>query len=347
MRLDLFSERSEPATPRRRQEARRRGQVAVSRDLTAAVSLLVLSIFFLIWGPSWLGELATSFGLMVGDLGQSPFTALADLGGSFAALAIVPLALAFAVTLMTGFAQTGLLLRPAALIPDFTRLNPAAGLQRLFSRQALVQAGKSLLELVLLGVLAFTTLSGLVPTLLNGAAPAGVALAVFQTAAGLAVKLAVVYLLLAVFDYAFQRRQMEQRLRMTRAEVREEARQTEGAPEVRRQQRQRQRRLSRQRMMAAVRTAQVVVTNPTHLAVALRYVHGVTPAPVVVAKGRGFMAERIKEEATRHGVEIVQNPPLAQALYRGAEVGDAIPPDLYRVVAELLAVIFRKRGEVP
>jgi flagellar biosynthetic protein FlhB len=349
VRLDLFAERSEPATPRRRQRARREGQVAVSRELTAAVALFALALYFQVAGPTWVGELASDVaGLLALPATTPPAPALGVLGQAFVALTAPALLAAFVMALLVGVGQTGLLFRPAALLPDFGRLNPFAGLARLFSRQAAGEALKALVKLVLLVWLAWSTLGGLLPSLLAaaGGSVAGSAQLAFAAAAGLSVKLAGAYLLLAGADYAVQRARVEARLRMTRAEIREELRETEGSPEVRRRIRQRQRRATRQRMMAAVRTATVVVTNPVHLAVALRYVHGVTLAPTVVAKGRGYVALRLKEEARAHGVEIVENAPLAQALYRSTEVGDAIPPELYRAVAELLAVIFRKRGGV-
>lgn len=319
--------------------------MAVSREVVSAVTLLGLSLFFYLAGPNWLGLLATEFAglLALAHLPTSPLAGLHTMVLDLAWLILPPLLVGFGLSLVAGLGETGLLIRPLAWLPDFSRLDPRQTIGRLFSRQALFELAKSFLKLCLLGYLTVRTVTGLIGVVVNLPSPPSTAVAAFGAASVLAVQLSVAYLLLAGVDYLVQRARFEASLRMTREELKEELRQTEGAPEVRRHLRQRQRRIARARMMAAVKTAQVVVTNPTHVAVALRYVPGVMAAPKVVAKGRGYLALRIRQEAERHGIEIVTDPPLAQALDRSTEVGDSIPVELYQAVAELMAVIYRKR----
>lgn len=355
LNLQLFAaeEKTEEPTPHRREEVRRRGQAARSADLNAAVVLL--ASLFVLWGGHryFLERLAAiSYGVWGGNLDtELTVSGLSTLFWNkivFVAQGMLPLvAAAVAAGLVVNFAQVGWTVSFEPLKPRLENINPARGLQRLFSRRALVDLVKALLKVVLTGLLVFSMIRGKLPQLLlliytgSGWQVYGVVSSLL-----LRVALAVVtaYLVIAFFDYLFQKRQFLQQLRMTRFELKEELRQTEGDPHVRARLRQRQRQLARQRMMQQVPQATVVVTNPTHLAVALRYEEKTMSAPVVVAKGANWLAERIVSVARKHRVPVVQNPPVAQALYRTVEVGREIPPELYHAVAEILAMLYRARA---
>ncbi|HAI20827.1 MAG TPA: flagellar biosynthesis protein FlhB, partial [Clostridiales bacterium UBA8153] len=341
MQLQLFSqEKREAPTQRKRQEARRKGQVFQSAELSAAVGLLAVYYAVRLTAPR-VAELARS--LLVEhwqelrpvdtvDAAQALYLTAVRWAGAMA----WPLAAAaVGASLVVGTAQTGLGFNGGLLAPKLERLNPLAGLQKLFSRRTLVEGAKAVLKVTLVGAVVWTALerrAGVWPTLgLMHPLPA-VGL-VAEAVHGVAVPAGLVLLGLGAIDYAYQWWEHEKNLRMTRQELKDELKDTEGRPEVKAAQRTRQRLLARRRMMAAVAKSDVVVTNPIHYAIALKYNLAVAPAPEVVAKGRDLMAARIVAEARKHRVAIVPNPSLAQALYRSVDIGDYIPPQLYQAVA--------------
>ncbi len=347
----MASERTERATPRRRQEARKRGQVARSVDLTSALALLA-GAFFLPWyaGASieslW-GYLYRSFaGPLPTDLTPPDLLELAWTSGTMLLSFTLPiLGLFLLVGVGSTLLQAGFVFAPAALKPDLRRIDPIAGFQRLFSRRGLFETAKALIKIGIVLAVTYPLVQRDLPRYadLTGADPLVIARAIGWSIRDLALRIGAAYLALAILDYAFQRWDLEQRLRMTRHEVKEELRQTEGDPEVKARIRRLQRQYAMQRMMAQVPKATVVVTNPTHLAVALRYEPGSMRAPVVVAKGAGAVAERITAIARQHAVPVLRNQPLARALYRTVEVGQEIPVTLYEAVADIIAYVYRLR----
>lgn len=355
-RMDLqrfAGERTLPATPRHRQKARERGQVARSTDLSAAAGFLSASAVLAVGARAGSGAFA---GWAVGLWGTPPPPDL-SIGGAmtvltsglwaFARLAGPPLGAAAAGTLAAGVAQTGFVLSLRPLAPDLTHLDPVQGLRRMFSRRALVELAKAAVKLGAICGLVWVPADHLVLVLLGGGLNPGAAAALTYGAAQ-AILLRGGLLLLAVgaADYFYQRSELDATLRMTQQEVRQEVRESEGDPAVRARRRRRQRELSRRRMLADVRHADVVVANPTHFAVALRYDGRTMAAPVVVAKGTDFMAERIKAIARAANVLIVENPPLARSLHAASKVGQHVPAALYKAVAEVLAYVWRVRGRV-
>jgi len=240
-------------------------------------------------------------------------------------------------------AQSSFVISAHPLGLKWARLSLGQGLVRMVSRQSVFAMLRSVLRLVLVGLVAFLFLRGRAAALVMlAAAPIpSAAAALGSLIFGLLVRIAGVLLLCAAADYLYQRHEHERRLRMTRHEQREEHKQTEGDPLVRSRIRERQRAMARQRMIDAVKRATVVITNPVEIAVALRYDAEKTPAPIVVAKGRLLMAERIRDEATRHSVPVTPSPDLARALYRSVPIGRQIPPELYQAVAEILAFVYR------
>ncbi|MBX5476768.1 MAG: flagellar biosynthesis protein FlhB [Clostridia bacterium] len=355
MDLQLFAEeRRFPATPKRRREARRRGQVAHSGDLSAAVVLLGVAAVAQWWAPAAARRVAAFavhlWSTPVGGIwdGQAPYGVLAAATSAFLGAAAPLLAAGALVGAAVGVAQSGFGFSLLAAAPQWSRVNPLAGIGRLFSSRSLVELVKSLLKLAVVGALTYAsvarTISAMPVWLESGVGGAMVQVA--QATVTLIWRLGLAFLVLAAADYAYQRFMHEQSLRMTRQEVREETRESEGDPQLRARIRRRQREIARRRMLHDVRHADVVVTNPTHYAVALRYRPGIEAAPVVVAKGKGWLALRIRELARAHGVTVMEDPPLARALYAGTRVGQAIPIELYQAVAQVLAYVWRLKGKV-
>jgi flagellar biosynthetic protein FlhB len=346
------AEKTEPATPKRRDDARRKGNVAQTRDLPS-VGVLVTA---LLAGGSFLGmrlfhAVAGQARGAWGSLSLPPDN-LADFHAlwlrhlGLVASGVLPLmALLAAAALLVQLAQVGPLFSFEALQPKGERLDPIQGLKRMVNLDRLVELAKAGLKIAVVGGLAWWLVGAEVDSLLglSGASLAG-SLGVAGT---LARRVALVVLgalaVMAAFDFVYQRWRWEQRLRMSKQEVRDELKQREGNPQIRSRFRSRQLELTRQRMIASVSEADVVVTNPTRYAVALRYERTSMSAPRVLAKGRGYVAQRIRAEAERAGVPIVENPPLARALHRTAEVGRDIPEALFQTVAEVLAFVYRLR----
>lgn len=353
LNLQLFAgeEKTEPATPHRRQEARRKGQVFHSLEFNAAAALLATGAAVFLLLPLWSGQLQVltqeAFLLAPQDWDAAGIYHLMVYFLARFALMVLPLlAVALATALLAGYLQVGFVfsLEPVAL--RFDRLNPLTGLQRLISRRSLALLVRNLLKLLLVGWVVTRCLMGeyaLFPQL-----PLMGIRGFLGFLKGLTFRLwwqsGLAVLALAFGDYAYQKWEYEQSLRMSRQEIREEFKQTEGSPEVRARVRERQRQLARARMLHRVHEADVVITNPTHYAVALKYDSTRMAAPEVIAKGAGLIAERIKAIARQHNVSIVENKPLAQALYRSVEIGESIPAAFYRAVAEVLAYVYRQKG---
>jgi flagellar biosynthetic protein FlhB len=341
--------RTEQATPRRREKARERGQVVRSRELPSALALLTVTV--VIWGQAevwrlqWREFLARTLPLPATDLQQ-----YAGLLQRTALLALrwaaPPLLLSWLIAAGGVLAQGGLVLAPTALSLHPGKLNPASNLGRLFSLAALRALLKSLLPAAYLLYLGITLISSEWDKILRSCflTPSASSTWLFALAYGLVWKSGLVFSVWFLVDYLLERLSFERQLRMSRQEIREEAKETEGHPMIRSRLRRLQRQMRRRRMLKDVARASVVVTNPTEFAVALEYRPEEMAAPVVVAKGCRLLARRIKREANWHAIPIIENPPLAQALYRSVAVGQAIPAKLYAAVAEILAFIYRLQG---
>jgi flagellar biosynthetic protein FlhB len=344
-------QQTEKPTPRRIEKARREGRFVISRDLVTALQFLVFVILLAVAGEGWMA------GLMNGtrqDLAQAFRTQLT--AGSLATLArqtvyrsFAPLALGAAVllgaTLAMQLAVTRGGLAVTRLAPDFARLNPVSRLRQL-PRQNLTSFRQAVLLLPLFVLAAYVVIKNNLAALLVLPLQ-GVAQGARQVAGSiqdLLWKAAILFLALGAFDFWRQHRQYLRDLAMSKQEIREEAKETEGNPQVRGRIRRLQRDLLRRQMMRQVPTATAVVVNPTHYAVAIRYQVDSMSAPKVVAKGKNYLALRIRQLAVHHQVPVIENPPLAQALYGSTEVGQEIPAHLYRSVAEVLAYIYRLMG---
>lgn len=336
-------ERTEQATPRKRQEARQKGQVARSAEINGAAVFLAL-VLMLPFATRWGGErfLAAFQQQLVQAGALRPSDDL--LIGALIFLAPL-LAVAFLTALLTNALQVGLYFTAQPLQPDLNRINPVRGLQRLFSQRSAIELLKAVLKFGLIAWVAWRTLQAEMERLLAaGQLPAPHTLSPTMDALyQVGLRVGVLWLLLAILDYLYQRWDFEKMIRMSRYELKEEYRQMEGDPHLRTRIRQKMQEAARQRSIRNVRRADVVVTNPVTYAVALRYDRATMSAPCVVAKGRGWLAQRIREEALRWHVPIVPNPPLARSLYAQVEVGQEIPSALYQAVAEVLAYVYRMR----
>lgn len=338
------SSKTEKASPRRLQKAREQGQVARSRDLTAGIAAITAILCYAHEMPAfagaWRGLLRSSLDLAA----THPPTAVLDWHSTLPVFQSVALAagLSWIVAVATGFAQGGVVFAPAALAPNWNRLNPASHFEQLFSLAAVSRLLKSLLPTAVVVYLAVAALLRdwpVLPSLLRGSRTG---LAVFATSRmyEIAWKGSLVLLFWAGADYFLERQRHQNELKMSKQDQKDEFKEMEGNPAIKQRIRRLQRQTRRRRMLKDVERAAVVITNPTEFAIALEYRMDMD-APLVVAKGRNLLAAKIKEIARWHGIPTVENPPLAHALYRSVEVGQAIPAKLYVVVAEILAAVWR------
>ncbi|MBU1701708.1 MAG: flagellar biosynthesis protein FlhB [Candidatus Eisenbacteria bacterium] len=344
-----FQERTEQATPRRRLEARREGQVARSREVANAIVLLALTAVFSFYGPTFFTKCRDLLVYFFGNMGTIDLSSQGIVGLQIRLTPVLlgllaPVALtALFSGLVSNVMQVGFHVSSKPLGPKFDRLDPIKGMKRVVSMDSGVELVKSLVKLVIVGSIAWgvvqTAFSTVLPT--TGSALSVIISRVGQLFITMGLRVGLALLILAILDYGYQRYRHDQNIKMTRKEVEEEVKQQEGSPQIKSKVRAQQRRLSWQRMMAAIPKADVVITNPTHYAVALRYDRGKMAAPEVVAKGMRKMALRIREIAEKHNVPIVEDPPLARALHKQTEVGQRIPTALFEAVARILAYVYR------
>lgn len=348
-----FASRTEEATPRKLEEARRRGEVAKTSDLPSAMALAAACATVLVFGGTMGRQLMQSLSLFL----SQPNEMVTELDTGAGALVVrraleagAPLLLS--VMFAAGAAgaaghvmQTGFLWTTDKLKPDPSRLSPMAGFQRIYGVDGIAQFIKTLIKLVITGWVAWRALAPHWGDLANVAigTPESILVATRPIVVALFSSTLAFLFLTAVLDWVWQRQRFLARMRMTREELKEDFRQSEGDPHVKARLKQIRNARARKRMMANVPKATLVVTNPTHYAVALRYVAGETPAPICVAKGVDTLALRIREVAAEHSVPVVEDPPLARALYAGVEVDDTIPHEHYAAVARVIGFILGGR----
>ncbi|MGQ9656252.1 MAG: flagellar biosynthesis protein FlhB, partial [Thermodesulfobacteriota bacterium] len=345
-------EKTEAPTPRRREDARKMGQVARSRELPSAAVLLGGVGFLFLMGGAMVKAMADIWSALIWrsgttNLDDASILPLASWILWKGAMLAGPMVLCMAILAgASQVAQFGLLFSTESLTPKLSRISPVSGLRRLLSLQSLVELVKGLLKLAIVAYVAWRTIAEEWEGLLGlvGASPWVMGSRLGNLILRLGVRMGLLLLGLAILDYLYQRWEHERDLKMTREEVKEEYKQREGDPKVKGRLRQRQREMARSRMIAAVPKADVVIKNPEHLAVALRYDRERMAAPVVVAKGAGYLALRILEVAARHGVAVMEDRPLARALYKSVGLGEQIPVNLYKAVAEVLAHVYRERS---
>lgn len=343
-------ERTEPPTPRRRKEARQKGQVARSQDLTAAVLLLAGFFALALLGPGlWMCLLVIVRAALTGD---TPTDAAEVVPFAAAAVAetlkhVVPFLLILFVAMVAALlAQIGLLFTLNPLTPNLNKINPLSGIQRMFSIRSVMLAAINFGKLLAVGLVAYIVVYQSASAIIH--AFSFEFIDVFRLGSWLLFKLGiylgVALLILALLDFAWQRYRHGQDLKMTKNEVRDELRNMEGDPKIKQRQRQVQLQLATQRLRRDVPTADIVVTNPTHVAVAVRYDADTMVAPKVVAKGADEIALRIRQIAAEFNIPTVERPPLARALFDAVDVGAYVPQQLYQAIAEVLAYVYELTG---
>jgi flagellar biosynthesis protein FlhB len=345
-------ERTEKATPKKRLEARQKGQVARSMDLNGAVVMLAALLALSAFAPGMYHRISDTTRELLRWTAQPEVVGHDGLGKVLSSVAsawllsLLPIAAVCLVAgVLTSLAQVGLKPAPEALKPDPKRMNPASGAKQIFGTHALFEGAKSIVKVSAVGAIAVLAVLPKLEEIaaLVGMPPAVLLPEIARQVLGIAQRAAGAYLVIAIADVAYQRWRHEKNIKMDRQEVKDEHKQQELPSEVKGAQRRRAMELARARMMDAVPTADVVVTNPTHYSVALRY-DSENPAPLVVAKGTDHLALRIRRAAADHGVMVVPDPPLARALYASVDVGRQIPEEMFAAVAQLLAYVYKVAG---
>lgn len=347
-----FQEKTEQPTEKRLEDARKKGKVAVSREINTALIMLFSTIFLYFMVSKGFQEMfkvyanfARNANMEVGPGNMYDIFTFSMTRWLYVVLPV------FGIITVLGVAgsvlQSGFMWSFEALKVDMGKLNPAQGIKNLVSKKSLVELLKSAIKIILLIYVARSLIMSQMPVIfgLTGQDTGTIVSFLGETAFRLTIRIGLVFLFLAALDFAYQKWDYKKSMMMTMQEVKEEHKEREGNPLVKSRIRSLQREMSRRRMMDDVRTADVIVTNPTHFAIALKYKVHEMPAPKVVAKGAGFVAMRIKEMAIQNRVPLVENKPLAQGLYHAVNVGDYIPEKFYLIVAELLAGIFRRKGK--
>ena len=348
-------EQTEKPTPKRRQEAREKGQVPRSTDLAGAVIFLTVVLALHAVFSSMMDGLqggATAYFSHVADPADPTFSSVAGLflqaSSGIGWIVLIVFAIALVAGIGANLMQFGFVWSTVPFRPSFAKLNPINGFKNLFSKRILVNLAKQLLKLGAVVILVYTTIAGNIDMFarLGQISPMGVIHMTFDVIFSIAWKFGALLVIVGILDYVYERWQLEQNLKMTKQEVKDEYRQSEGNPEAKAAVKRRQRDFARRRMMNAVPRATVVVTNPTHFAVALEWDEVKMDAPVVTAKGADLLAKRIRDIAREHGVPIMENPPLARTLYDKVELDHPIPPNLYAAVAQVIAFVYKLKRKI-
>lgn len=361
--LQLFAkegaggEKTEPATEKKLSDARKEGQVAKSREISTAFGLVALFLCLKIWAGQMGRQFIENFNFVYSQLAD--FTKLPD--GMITSrdytillnslllrimLILLPIfAIGVAVVFFIEVIQVKWKVTAKPLQPKLSKINPLKGFKKIFSKEKLFELLKSLVKLALVFYLVYSTMKDSIGKLflLYDMKLIDAVKLFGGMAIDLGLKISLFYIVIGLADYLYQKWKFQDDMKMTKQEVKDEWKNAEGDPEIKGKQRRRMQEASRRRMMAAIPQADVVITNPTHFAVALKYDPEQFEAPYVLAKGEDFLAMRIKEEAKSHEIEIVENKPLARMLYYNVDLGAQIPAELYQTVAEILATIYNKR----
>ena len=351
-------EKTEPATQKKLEDARKEGKVAKSKDLTQAFELVVLFLLLKVF-IGYVGErMVNLFDATIGRMAE--FYQVNQMGVSVHAVttlitsAVLELLLivwpffvfGFVITFLVTIYQVGWKVSGKPMQPKLSKFNPINGFKRIISKDSLFELLKSIIKVVVIIYIAYTSIKDEANNLfilyeisINQA----VAL-VGEIIIDVGLKISIIYVVVGLGDYIYQRFKFNNEMKMTKQEVKDEYKNTEGDPQIKGRIRQKMREVSQRRMMQDVPKADVVITNPTHFAVAIKYDAEVSKAPVVVAKGEDFLAQKIKEVAKENHVEIVENKPLARMLYHNVDIGSEIPPELYQAVAEVLAMVYHMKN---
>lgn len=349
-------EKTEPATAKKLKDARKEGKVTKSKELTSAFDLIVLFLCLKIFVSYVGGNLLGLFDLVYGNMADFVRINEGYMSSQAVSTVLFPVIIRWLLTVLPFFAfgvvitflisviQVGWTVSAKPMQPKLSKFNPINGFKRIFSKDTLFELVKSIFKVGIIIYIAYTSVrdeAGHLFILYELDLKQAIAL-VGTLIIDIGLKISIVYLIIGIADYAYQKWKFNDEMKMTKQEVKDEFKNTEGDPQIKGRQRRKMQEVSQRRMMQDVPKADVVITNPTHYAVALKYEAEVRPAPYVVAKGEDYLAQKIKEVARENNVEIVENKPLARMLYSNVDIGADIPPELYQAVAEILAVIFQK-----
>lgn len=353
-------EKTEPATQKKLDDARKEGQVAKSKEIANGLGLVALFLILKFWAPTMGRQFLELFHATyaripeVTDLtgGTGPSTAATQIF-RFAALRTVIILLpifiiGYLVAFLSDYVQVKWKPTAKPLKPKFNKLNPINGFKRIFSVNSLVELLKSIIKIFLIGYVAYSYLMDRQNNILLLYDVSLIQAIAFigETVINLGLRISLLFMIVAFADFAYQKYKFAKDMRMTKQEVKEEFKNQEGNPEIKGRIRQKMREASQRRMMQALPQADVVITNPTHYAVALKYDADIAPAPFVIAKGEDYLALKIREVAKEHNIEIVENKPLARMLYANVNIDDQVPPELYSAVADVLAYVYHIQGRV-
>ncbi len=344
--------KTERATPKKREEARKRGQVVRSVEINSMLNVLICLIILKIFGEyifknikslsSYFWTNVTTFSITPDTIGSFIFFVISKLF-----LITLPIFLSvFIIGILSNVLQFGFLITFEPLKPSFDKINPFRGLKRLFSKRVLFELGKSIIKILVISYIFYSTLKKIfneifmtplmdIETYLTFAADI-----VFK----LGIKITIAFIIFSILDYIYQKYEYEDNLMMSKQEVKDELKQLEGDPLIKARIRNIQREMARRRMISEIPQADVVITNPNHIAIAVRYKEGEDNAPKIIAKGINLMAEKIKDIARKYGIIIIENPPLARTLIK-LEIGWEIPPELFQAMAEILAFVYQAKGK--
>lgn len=352
MAEESFQEKTEKPTPRKREDAKKKGEVAKSRELPSLAVLLSALMALTFFGYYTYSHIQIimkgAFSIpTMNDLNIPEFLIFAQKIVTQSILAISPvLAAVFISAVLSNLMQVGIIFTSESIMPKLSKIDPIKGFKRLFSKQSLMELFKSLLKLVIVGGVAYLTIKSEMKNVYSlGQMEINSILGyLFVTFSKIFIRCSLAMIVLVILDYAYQKWEFENKLKMTKQEVKEDLKKTEGDPLIKSRIKSIQMEMARKRIMQAVPEADVVITNPTHLAVALKYDSSNMNAPKVLAKGAGVIARNIKNLAEKHDIPMVENKELAQNLYSLVEIGQEIPAFLYQAVAEVLAYIYKIKG---
>lgn len=357
--LQLFadtSDKTEKATPKKRAELRKKGQVMQSREGTSNLILLITFIAIRVFGSFLYQEISSVFRVFLTGTSQYNLQEPAEAMRIFSFVVFKILKMTapfFIIVVLMGFlgsyVQIGFLFTTETLKPKFSNLNPINGIKRLFSVRSFFELLKSIAKVIIISWVAWSSIKSEFNDMMKlmNLEIGPLIMYIINTSLDIAIKICFALLAVSIADYFFQWRRHEKDIRMSKQEIKEEYKQLEGNPEIKSRIKQKQREISMRRMLQEVPKADVVITNPTHFAVAIKYEPEKMSAPYVVAKGADYMAQRIKQIAMDNKVHIMENKPLAQALFSTVDVGKAVPPELYKAVAEVLAFVYNLEGKNP
>lgn len=349
------SQKTEEPTQKKLDDSRKKGEIANSREVSHWFMILAATIIVALMAPS----LSTDVKLVLQKFLAMPHAMpvekgniamiIGDVAAEIGFIMIIPVILFLAAAFGSAVVQGGLIVAVERITPKLDRASPLAGMKRLFSLKSVVEFVKGIMKITIVGAVAtmlvlpyFEGLEQLVMMEMTGAAAV-----LHSLVSRLLVGVLAVVTVIAVVDFLYQRFEHMKQMRMSHQEIKDEFKQTEGDPMIKGRLRQIRQERARQRMAAAVPEASVVITNPTHFAVALKYELDEMDAPVLLAKGQDFLALKIREIAEEHGIPIIENPPIARALYAGVEVDQEIPPEHFKAVAEIIGYVFRLKGKMP